>query len=173
MERKKCTGCGKTKLSDKFYESEPSQCKECKKEYQSNYHERVGRSNVRKKREARTDRERHNDYLKHRDLALKRIYKINHETFVAMCIEQDYKCASCGEKHLDLTDFKTWKKHHRVENGRAKTPQLSLMVDHKHSTGKVRELLCKGCNQALGLLREEVSRIKGLLEYTIKHEGIA
>ena len=40
-----------------------------------------------------------------------------------------------------------------------------LMVDHCHSTGDVRGLLCHNCNRALGLLQEEPENIKRALEY--------
>ncbi|WP_442942261.1 endonuclease VII domain-containing protein [Nonomuraea sp. NBC_00507] len=41
----------------------------------------------------------------------------------------------------------------------------NLHVDHCHTTGKVRGLLCVGCNTALGLLAEDSERIRGLLGY--------
>lgn len=38
-------------------------------------------------------------------------------------------------------------------------------IDHCHATGKVRGILCSGCNKALGLLGDSVARIEGLAEY--------
>jgi hypothetical protein len=32
--------------------------------------------------------------------------------------------------------------------------ERSLSVDHCHLTGRVRSLLCSGCNKAIGFLRE-------------------
>ena len=40
-----------------------------------------------------------------------------------------------------------------------------LAVDHDHSSGKIRGLLCVKCNTALGLLKDSKERIKTLLEY--------
>lgn len=40
-----------------------------------------------------------------------------------------------------------------------------LHVDHCHATGKVRGCLCQRCNQALGLLNEDIERIKRLAQY--------
>jgi len=40
-----------------------------------------------------------------------------------------------------------------------------LHVDHDHSTGRTRGLLCPGCNAALGLLEENHDRIIGLARY--------
>ena len=41
----------------------------------------------------------------------------------------------------------------------------SLDVDHDHSTGMIRGLLCSACNSSLGLLREDSKRIRALAEY--------
>jgi hypothetical protein len=38
-------------------------------------------------------------------------------------------------------------------------------IDHEHSTGVVRGLLCRACNTALGLLRDDPRRIAGLIRY--------
>lgn len=40
-----------------------------------------------------------------------------------------------------------------------------LHMDHDHSTGEFRALLCGGCNSALGFLKENPERISGLREY--------
>lgn len=44
-----------------------------------------------------------------------------------------------------------------------------LAVDHDHATGKVRALLCRYCNTALGLLREDPERCSKLAEYAAIH----
>lgn len=40
-----------------------------------------------------------------------------------------------------------------------------LVVDHNHTTGAVRGLLCRGCNTALGHTFEDPKRLAGLIEY--------
>lgn len=40
-----------------------------------------------------------------------------------------------------------------------------LVIDHCHSTDKVRGTLCSNCNTALGLLQEDVSVMLKLIEY--------
>lgn len=40
-----------------------------------------------------------------------------------------------------------------------------LVVDHDHSTGAVRGLLCHSCNRALGLLGDDVKILKRMIEY--------
>lgn len=46
--------------------------------------------------------------------------------------------------------------------------EVKLHIDHNHSTGKVRRLLCKECNMALGLLKENVVTLKNMIEYLEK-----
>jgi len=43
-------------------------------------------------------------------------------------------------------------------------------ADHCHKTGKDRELLCHGCNTALGSLRDDPKVCRGLADYAIKHK---
>jgi hypothetical protein len=38
-------------------------------------------------------------------------------------------------------------------------------VDHDHATGRVRGVLCLGCNTALGLVRESPERLRALARY--------
>lgn len=45
-----------------------------------------------------------------------------------------------------------------------------IPVDHCHKTGKVRALLCIGCNTTLGHLEIEDERLKGLHEYIERHK---
>ena len=40
-----------------------------------------------------------------------------------------------------------------------------LYVDHDHETGEVRGLLCRDCNSALGLLRDNTDRMRSAIKY--------
>ena len=66
-----------------------------------------------------------------RDLYYKKTYGISLEDYERMLIDQGGKCAICGS--LDP---------------RAKREHFA--VDHCHTTGKVRGLLCIPCNTAIG-----------------------
>ena len=44
----------------------------------------------------------------------------------------------------------------------------NLAVDHNHSTGEVRDLLCGNCNAAIGFLQENVEIAKKAVEYLMR-----
>lgn len=43
-----------------------------------------------------------------------------------------------------------------------------LSVDHDHATGKIRGILCNSCNRSLGLLHDDIPRIRKLIDYLEK-----
>ena len=45
-----------------------------------------------------------------------------------------------------------------------------MAIDHCHDSGKVRGLLCSNCNTALGLLKEDVERMKSMIRYIETHQ---
>ena len=44
-----------------------------------------------------------------------------------------------------------------------------LRVDHDHSTGKIRGLLCRHCNLALGNMKGDISLLRKAIAYLEKH----
>lgn len=80
-------------------------------------------------------------YEKHREWQYKRNYGICTREYNQMLKEQGEKCWACGEK-----------------SGGKK-----LHVDHCHTTGKVRKLLCTNCNTAFGLLKENINTMTNLI----------
>ena len=41
----------------------------------------------------------------------------------------------------------------------------TLMLDHCHDTGRVRGLLCHGCNAGLGLIKDNPNTLRGMIKY--------
>ena len=78
-----------------------------------------------------------------RKAKLKRNYGISIEAYDAMVIKHNNKCAICHQEHK----------------------RRPLNVDHCHTTGKVRGLLCDKCNMALGLLNDSKELINNLGKY--------
>lgn len=83
--------------------------------------------------------------LKKRGQTLKYNYGISLDDYEEMFISQNGRCAIC-EIHQDDLSYR-------------------LHVDHNHTTGKVRKLLCSKCNMAIGLLDENPKLIARALEY--------
>ena len=65
-----------------------------------------------------------------------------------MLKEQKCCCAICGRHKITLT--------------------LRMAIDHCHTTGKVRGLLCRDCNVGIGTLKDSVELLKKAIEYLEK-----
>ena len=88
---------------------------------------------------------------------MKSKYGIEKEQYLAKLVKQGGRCKICLEYETDV-DKRT---------GKVK----GLSVDHNHETGQVRDLLCRGCNTSLGLLKEDPARIQNMLNYLEEHNG--
>lgn len=74
-----------------------------------------------------------------------RLYGIDKHQYESMLAKQDGVCAIC-----------------------LRTPQecdRNLSVDHDHSTGAIRGLLCSQCNTSIGLMKDDPVRIERALRY--------
>ena len=80
---------------------------------------------------------------------LKKKYGLAIEDYDQMLIEQDNKCYVCSQPPTDK--------------------ETRLAVDHCHTTGRVRKLLCNSCNSALGFVDDDVSRLSSLIAYLEEH----
>lgn len=81
-------------------------------------------------------------------------YGITHADFEAMLVLQNGLCAICKQQ----------------ESFRLPDQSVSpLVVDHNHATGRVRALLCRACNSALGLFAEDEDRLTAALAYLRDH----
>jgi hypothetical protein len=76
---------------------------------------------------------------------LARFYGISREQYEALLEQQGGVCGICR-----------------------KPPQEPLCVDHSHATGRVRGLLCRKCNTALGSFDDDVSVMAAGIAYIRK-----
>lgn len=90
-----------------------------------------------------------------KEIDLKKFYGINLEEYYTMLMKQNSVCAICNNKENTIHNL-------------SKRPK-SLAVDHRHSTGKIRGLLCQKCNQAIGLFKEDIKILKNAIKYLEFH----
>ena len=95
------------------------------------------------------------DPLRARGYNLRRNYQLTNEQYEAMVESQHRACAICGTHESLLLP-------HKSQPG-------YLHVDHDHTTGVVRGLLCNPCNTALGNVREDPLIVHALLAYLQLH----
>lgn len=72
-------------------------------------------------------------------------YGLTNEQYEFLLKTQNYMCAICETHQKDL--------------------KMPLHVDHNHVTGKVRGMLCRDCNLALGLLKDSLFFCKNAVHY--------
>ena len=48
----------------------------------------------------------------------------------------------------------------------------ALAIDHDHSTGKIRGMLCYPCNVVLGLVSDSIVTLDRMIEYLKKHDEL-
>lgn len=79
---------------------------------------------------------------------LKKVYNITIDIVRALYDKQNGKCSICNQ---------TLARYH---------------IDHNHTTGKVRGLLCFHCNTGIGHLRENVDTLNSAIAYLKEHATI-
>ena len=144
---KQCRDCGVTKPVSLFvkHRGKPngvgSYCKSCAA------------------RHSREAREKYKDSPKHdrsrRSSKLKDKYGITLDDYDRMFAAQNGVCAVCN------------KPESRTYSG----VPMRLCVDHNHTTGEVRDLLCTKCNFAIGLANEDPDILDKLSTYIKRHKG--
>ena len=100
-------------------------------------------------RAAYQKKHRQDNFLHYKDQDLRKFRGISIEEFQAKFDEQGGACANCGKPEKG------------TRNGKLRW----LNVDHNHTTGQIRGLLCSNCNTALGKLQEDRNIILGLVKY--------
>ena len=68
-------------------------------------------------------------------------------------INQDFKCAVCN------TDLVEHKNMHNAAH-----------LDHDHTTGLARGVLCNGCNAGLGMFKDDTKRLQSAIDYLLKYK---
>lgn len=133
---------------------------EARREYSRRWRERnreAIREKNRRNRKPTTAAKR--EYMKSysRDWRLRTRYGITAEQYAALHEAQNGLCAICGEP----------------ETATDRSGEIKLRVDHCHTSGDVRALLCHGCNAGLGHFRERPDLMTAAISYLARHAGTA
>lgn len=91
-----------------------------------------------------------------REWTIRKKFGITGAQYDLMLQEQNGVCAICEKPET-----------HAYKSGRPRT----LAVDHSHTDGKVRALLCFACNSAIGLFKEDVDALRTAAAYLEKHSA--
>jgi len=75
-----------------------------------------------------------------KELHIERTYNIGIDKYYKILKDQNNLCAICNEN-------------------------IRLCVDHCHDTGKIRGLLCNGCNTGLGGFKDNINNLKSAIKY--------
>lgn len=78
-----------------------------------------------------------------------RSYGMTEQTFMAMLNRQADKCAIC------------------------RCVMDEPCVDHDHTSGQVRAILCHSCNRGIGLLADDPARLRSAADYVERHRSVA
>lgn len=147
---KRCWRCHEIKPFDEFHivrgkrNGRHGVCKPCRSQEAQQY--RVQRAEYGKAH-----------YLKHRDRHArqsqlnqwKRKYGLSEADIVALGVRQAWRCGIC---ETSLSQDLMRRPHADKAIGR-------IDIDHNHTTGLVRGLLCHRCNTAIGLLADDPTQI--------------
>lgn len=139
-----------------------SQCRKCIQQYKKNYYNKIDKNihgEYRLQNRARIRANNNKRYHANKEKAkcrnLQSRFNIKIEQFNKMLIEQNYLCAICKKPE-------TAKQNDKIQ---------ALSVDHNHKTGKIRSLLCQGCNQGLGNFKESCESLIEAIKYIEKFKG--
>lgn len=82
-------------------------------------------------------------------------YGLTEEGYESLLADQHGGCAICGA----------------TESAHTHGRPCRLAVDHDHTTGKVRGLLCSRCNQAIGKFGDDPEMLRAAAAYLDRHKG--
>ena len=123
---------------------------------------------------------------KHSKRYFRKYYKKNRERFLEKArkqrIEHPEQVKAYNLKQFNLTpsDYQRMYENqnglcavcHQTETRISKNGLIApLCVDHNHSTGKNRDLLCTHCNLALGHVKDNIQILLNLAEYLRRHDN--
>lgn len=152
---KTCTKCGATKPAQAFYlhrgtrDGRSTHCIDCQTARTRDWNA-ANRAKIAAQNAAARDARGENWRRDQRHLWLRR-YGLTPETYDQMLMDQSDACAICLQPERSI-------------DARTGEPRR-LAVDHCHTTGRVRGLLCGHCNRAIGQFADDHERLSRAAAY--------
>jgi hypothetical protein len=140
---KKCRICNETDET-KFSPSRTNQCKSCVQQYRKDKRAGTWTPAQVKGDRSKTDNHKTPEATWKRHIKAK--FGINENAYHDLVESQGNRCGIC-----------------RTDSPSSKHGKWS--IDHCHSTGKIRGLLCQSCNKGLGLFRDNVAFLQQAVQY--------
>lgn len=155
---KTCTTCSLEQSINHFYKDNKSpdgkraQCKSCVKIVKQKYFHANRERELKKLKDWKV-----NNPDKVKAANIRNLYGIDSAQYKSLIDSQSNCCAICNKHQSEnITD----KRNNKIRD---------LSVDHDHSTGAVRGLLCYHCNLAVGMLKDSIVIAQSLVEYLRAH----
>lgn len=80
---------------------------------------------------------------------LRKVYGLEYNDYLALQEKQNGLCAICGGEGFELVVGQ----------------RILLVIDHCHTTGKVRGLLCHNCNRGIVLMQDNPENLRKAADY--------
>lgn len=160
-EVRKCTGCRHKKPLSEFrnkYSRNLKKCFDCRNKARAFRKTLTPHKPGETLTENKLRQSRANYLLGIREAHLRTNYGLTLEDVQTMLDDCGHKCGICGS-YIQLTQM-TLKR---------KSRSTSACIDHCHSTGKVRGLLCGLCNSGLGFFRDNIMALRSAINYLEHH----
>lgn len=146
-----CSGCklwkskGDFNSDSKAKDGKSYRCRSCRKK-----HRRKKETRERTSKYNQKYAEQNPELMKRKDRKnmLKRFWNMTEEQFQTLLDRQNGTCALCDKTESN--------------------PNKALCIDHNHTTGEIRGLLCDNHNRALGLFNDSIEELEKAIEYLKK-----
>lgn len=159
-----CNKCKRSELEVAFYNSRKTICKPCNAKVADEYRKRTDANRKYYKENQEAQKARSAKYYhtqkyyqankqKWRGMQLMTKYGITLQDYYDMLGHQNHKCKICETPHIE-------------------EKKKGLYVDHCHTTGNIRGLLCHNCNVGLGALRDSEDLMLKAIDYLKKSKEL-
>lgn len=178
-EKKVCPRCKIEKLAEEFDRSKGRSdglsvyCKACNKEYREANKSRILAQKKEYYKSVREDKLEYNKkYFQNNKEKIRdgsrRYYEANKQKIIKRSKARRYRV----DFGISIEDFEkrlALQQNRCLGCGKEFTEKGDACLDHNHTSGKIRGILCRNCNLAVGGAKDSIEIIKKVINYIIKY----